>query len=217
MNGIGADIWGTSDQFRYAYKTLTGNGTIVARVHSIANSNTWAKAGVMIRQSTRARLDPRLHGHDATRHGRQRRQLPAASGGHGASTNDDAATAVTAPYWVKVERAGDNFTGSISPDGVTWTQFGTAQTIAMTGPVLIGLAVCSHDAARPRAEFSDIKTTGNVTRRWQIGGDRRSAADGQLGRRPVPDGQGQRRQDQDAGSPDTIGRAARVGSSGRSR
>ncbi|NLH44031.1 MAG: hypothetical protein GX448_19515, partial [Planctomycetes bacterium] len=54
MNGQGADIWGTSDQFRYAYKTLTGNGTIVARVHSIYNTpgnDGWSKAGVMIRQS----------------------------------------------------------------------------------------------------------------------------------------------------------------------
>ncbi|NLH44179.1 MAG: hypothetical protein GX448_20260, partial [Planctomycetes bacterium] len=54
MNGQGSDIWGTSDQFRYAYKTLTGNGTIVARVHSIYNTpgnDGWSKAGVMIRQS----------------------------------------------------------------------------------------------------------------------------------------------------------------------
>ena len=58
---------------------------------------------------------------------------------------------------------------SISPDGVTWTQLGTAQTIPMTGPVLIGLALCSHDAAvATGAEFSDISTTGNVTGDWQV-------------------------------------------------
>ena len=54
MNAIGTDIWGTADQFRFAYKTLTGNGTIVARVDSLYNSNVWAKAGVMIRQNTDA-------------------------------------------------------------------------------------------------------------------------------------------------------------------
>jgi hypothetical protein len=76
---------------------------------------------------------------------------------------------VAAPYWVKIERAGNNFTGSISPDGKTWTQLGTAQTITMTGPVLIGLALCSHDATiSTGAEFSNISMTGNVTGAWQV-------------------------------------------------
>ena len=39
----------------------------------------------------------------------------------------------------------------------------------MTGPVLIGLALCSHDAAiATGAEFSNISTTGNVTGTWQV-------------------------------------------------
>jgi hypothetical protein len=87
----------------------------------------------------------------------------------GASTNDDkAAPAVAAPYWVKVERKGNSFTGSISPDGKTWTPLGTAQTITMTNPVLIGLAVTSHDAALTTvAEFSNVSITGTVTGAWQ--------------------------------------------------
>ncbi|UCF17859.1 MAG: LamG domain-containing protein, partial [Phycisphaerales bacterium] len=51
MTGSGADIWGTSDEFHFAYKTLTGPGTIVARVNSIQNTHNWAKAGVMIRET----------------------------------------------------------------------------------------------------------------------------------------------------------------------
>jgi hypothetical protein len=75
---------------------------------------------------------------------------------------------IAAPYWVKVERKGNNFTGSISPDGKTWTQLGTAQTIVMTNPVLIGLAVTSHDAAlTTTAEISNVSTTGTVTGSWQ--------------------------------------------------
>ena len=66
-----------------------------------------------------------------------------------ASTNNDSGTRVAAPYWVKIERKGDAFTGFISPDGVTWTQLGTAQTIAMGNPVYIGLAVTSHVAGAP--------------------------------------------------------------------
>ncbi len=39
----------------------------------------------------------------------------------------------------------------------------------MTDPVLIGLAVCSHDAAvATAAEFSNVTFTGNVTGGWQM-------------------------------------------------
>jgi len=57
VNGSGTDIWnnGTAgdyrDEFHFAYKTLTGTGTIIARVDSVQNTNGWAKAGVMIRET----------------------------------------------------------------------------------------------------------------------------------------------------------------------
>jgi hypothetical protein len=54
MTGSGTDIWETADEYHYAYKTLTGVGSIQAQVISIDNTNGWAKAGVMIRES----LDP---------------------------------------------------------------------------------------------------------------------------------------------------------------
>ncbi|NLH42522.1 MAG: hypothetical protein GX448_11845 [Planctomycetes bacterium] len=171
MNGVGADIWGTSDAFRLAYKSLNGDGTIVARVESISNSNAWAKGGVMIRQS----IEPgSVHAFMPITPG-------GSSGGNGASfqrrltaggdstNNDNTGAVVAAPYWVKVERKGNAFSGFISPDGKTWTQLGTAQMITMTGPVLIGLALCSHDAAVPTgAEFSNVAMTGNVTGAWQV-------------------------------------------------
>ena len=51
MNGMGTDIWDNADQFRFVYKQLTGNGSIVARVDSLARSDEWSKAGVMIRET----------------------------------------------------------------------------------------------------------------------------------------------------------------------
>lgn len=47
----GADVWGGADAFHYIYQPMTGDGTIVARVASVQNTNQWTKAGVMIRES----------------------------------------------------------------------------------------------------------------------------------------------------------------------
>jgi hypothetical protein len=53
LSAAGTDIWNTTDEFRYAFKRLTGS-SIIARVDSITNTNAWAKGGVMIRET----LDP---------------------------------------------------------------------------------------------------------------------------------------------------------------
>jgi hypothetical protein len=170
MNAIGTDIWNNGDQFRFAYKTLNGDGSMVARVGSIVNSNAWAKGGVMIRQSiepgsTHAFMPITPGGTGGGNGASFQRRLAT----NGASANTDSTTLVGPPYWVKIERKGNSFSGYISPDGVVWTQLGTTETITMTNPVLIGLALCSHDAAIvTSAEFSNISATGNVTGNWQV-------------------------------------------------
>src|SRR5260370_37643371 len=52
IDGAGADIYGTNDQFHYVYQTLNGDGTIFALVRYQTDSSDWTKAGVMIKQST---------------------------------------------------------------------------------------------------------------------------------------------------------------------
>src|SRR6185436_16118563 len=49
--GAGADVWGAADALHYVYAPLNGDGTIVARVTAVQNTNVWVKAGVMIRES----------------------------------------------------------------------------------------------------------------------------------------------------------------------
>ena len=54
VDGSGSDIWADADQFQYAYQPRDGNGTITARVTAQTNTDPWAKAGIMIKQSTTA-------------------------------------------------------------------------------------------------------------------------------------------------------------------
>ena len=51
VNGGGADIGGTADQFYMVYRPLSGDGEIVARVESLTRTDNQAKAGVMIREA----------------------------------------------------------------------------------------------------------------------------------------------------------------------
>ena len=49
LMGGGADIWGSSDQFHYAYNRVSGNVRISAGFEWVVKSNDWAKYGVMLR------------------------------------------------------------------------------------------------------------------------------------------------------------------------
>jgi concanavalin A-like lectin/glucanase superfamily protein len=168
MNGIGADIWGTGDQFRYAYKSLTGDGSMIARVDSLDNSpSTWAKAGVMIRQGIGTGSQHSMmcmtggDGNGASWQGRVSAGLD--------SVNADATDPVAPPYWVKIERSGNTLTGSLSADGETWTQLGDPREVQMDDPVLIGLALTSHLATQATsAQFSNVSFTGSVSGAWTV-------------------------------------------------
>ena len=169
MTGSGADIWNNGpgageyyDEFHYAYKTLTGVGSIVAKVESVDNTNVWAKAGVMIRQS----LEPgSVHATMVVTPGQgvsfQRRTFTG-----DVSSNTDT-TGIVAPYWVKIERdLAGNFTASSSANGTTWTILGT-ENIQMGANVYIGLALTSHAAALTcQAVFANVTTTGSVGPQW---------------------------------------------------
>jgi len=168
LAGDGTDIWNNSDDFVYAYKTLTGDGTMVARVTSVGTgSNTWAKGGVMIRDSINGGstfVDTVITGGGGN--GASFQFRPVADAACGTST--DAATVLTAPYWVKIERIGDNIGGYISTNGTAWTPLGVPQAIKMTAPVLIGICMTSHAAGENRTfQFDSITTTGGVTGTWQ--------------------------------------------------
>jgi len=169
MTASGADIWSVNgveaDEFHFAYKMLTGAGSIVAKVNSVDNTNGWAKAGVMIRES----LNPdSAHALACVTPGNGVAfQYRPSTGGTSGNYNQ---TGVAAPYWVKLERSiSGNFTVSHSANGSTWSLVtgATAQTISMGSNIYIGLALTSHDAALTcQAVFSNVTTTGTVSGQW---------------------------------------------------
>jgi regulation of enolase protein 1 (concanavalin A-like superfamily) len=157
VQGAGADVWGTADAFHYAYQSLTGDRTIVARVASIAASEPWAKLGVMIRASTRPDSPHAFMLVSTSRgHAFQRRVVAG-----GASTHTAGATG-TMPRWVRLQRTGDVFTASASLDGITWATVGR-ETIAMPATVHVGLVAHSHTTTAVATATFDHVTIASPT------------------------------------------------------
>jgi hypothetical protein len=54
IQSAGSDIWDISDSFGYMFRPFAGDGEILSQVVGIQNTDTFAKAGVMLRET----LDP---------------------------------------------------------------------------------------------------------------------------------------------------------------
>jgi O-glycosyl hydrolase len=158
VSGGGADIWGTSDQFHYAYQTISGDSTVIARVDSLTNTNGWAKAGVMIRDGTAA--NAKHASVVITPSNGVAFQRRTSTGGTSTSTQ---VTGITAPRWVRLVRSGNNFTASYSSNGTSWTTIGSAVTITLSAP-RAGLAVTSHaQGTLCTSVMSNVSVSGGPT------------------------------------------------------
>ena len=145
-----------TDEFSLASQVLSGNGTLTARLTSLAGAEQsqsgsatgagqptmgapvpWAKAGLIVKQSTK-----RGSAYAAVM----------ATGGHGVRmqynyTGDIAGPSGTvsagSPRWLRLTRVGDTITGYASTDGATWTTVGTVQLATAAKTVQIGMFVAS--------------------------------------------------------------------------
>lgn len=149
----GTDIWYQSDEFRFVYRAMTGDGVIIARVQNLYPGEPWSKGGLMIRES----LSPGSKHASIFRTGTQGLAFQ-----HRGATNDwtnhDAGTAEFGAAWIKLERQGSTFTGSYSWDGVNWAAVGQIG-LSMSGSVYVGLALTSHSQAYASVDFTNVYAT----------------------------------------------------------
>ncbi|MGB2865027.1 MAG: hypothetical protein WBC05_16995, partial [Sedimentisphaerales bacterium] len=163
MTGSGIDIWDNSDQFHFAFKEVTGTAKITAKVESVENTQEFAKAGVMIRDSLDA--DSANIAVFITPENGVRFQYRNTADG---TTDRQFFEGITAPQWVRLERtSGGLVRAYYSADGTTWERFDLIQ-VTMSSPMYIGLAVTSHDADLTcEAKFSNVSFPDtNVDMQW---------------------------------------------------
>ncbi len=137
--GSGIDIWNQVDSFHFVYRAVSGDCTNIVRVDSLQNTDPWAKVGIMLRDT----LNPdsvNVFMTMTSQNGALFSQRTA-TGGACASSG---LLGVAAPYWVKLVRNGDTFTGFVSPDFTTWTQVGSTN-VSMAASAFVGMAVTAHN------------------------------------------------------------------------
>ena len=168
MTGSGADIGGSSDEFHYAFKQLTGEASITVKVDSITETHSWAKAGVMIRETLES--DSLYAMVAVTPSGRVAFGFRSTSSLDSHSTHT-ATGAITLPHWIRLTRSGNNlFSAEHSVDGTNWVPVESsdpgdpsAWNVLMKPDVYIGLAVSAHDdEAACEATFSNVTVSGGV-------------------------------------------------------
>ena len=154
-HGPGGEV--VTDSFSFVRQPLTGNGSITARVAAltgehanlsagpaqVGNGNTvpgltaWAKAGIIIKQST----------HQGSAYAAMM-----VTGSHGVRmqynyTGDTAgmpgSVSAARPRWLRLTRSGDTITGYESADGTHWTQVGAVQLAGLPSTVQVGIFATS--------------------------------------------------------------------------
>jgi hypothetical protein len=164
-----------TDSFYFAHQTLSGNGTITARLTSLtgeysagggmrANGSPvsgfthgiqpWSKAGIMIKASTK-----------------QGSAYAAmlVTGSHGVRmqwnyTGDTAglpgAASASSPRWLRLTRSGDTVTGYDSADGTHWTQVDRVTLSGLPQAAQVGLFATSPGHAVYQTSFGASSSTG---------------------------------------------------------
>ena len=171
-HGPGGEV--VTDSFSFARQPLTGTGTLTAEVTSLTGKHAnlgsgpvqvgdgnmvpglveWAKAGIIIKQST----------HQGSAYAAMM-----VTGGHGVRmqynfTGDTAgmAGAVSAahPRWLRLTRSGDTITGYDSANGTHWTQVGTVQLTGLPSTVQVGMFATSPGYTVTQNSFGGASNNG---------------------------------------------------------
>jgi RHS repeat-associated protein len=162
VTAAGSDIWGTSDEFRFVHQQMTGDGTVMATVTGLGNTDPWAKAGLMIRESLSANARNAMV--LVTPSNNSAFQYRSTTGGSSSST---AGPYTWMPARLRLVRTGNTITGSISQDGgSTWTQVGSITLSGLPSTVYVGLAVTSHNtgtATTGTFENISVPSSGGAT------------------------------------------------------
>ena len=148
-------IASTEDSGSFGWQTLSGAGSITARLSVLSNTSTSARIGVTIRESLAANSRQLFIGVDGTGKYQWIRRLTTA----GSTSKTTKAAVASAAIWVRLVRSSNVFTAYQSTNGTTWTKIGSS-TVTLPSNCYVGLWVSSGDKGLlSSSKFTNVVVT----------------------------------------------------------
>ncbi len=140
VSGSGENVWGAADAFQFAWTKVEGDVAIEADIAFVGTgTNPHRKAMLMIRQGLEADaayVDAAVHGDGLTSI-----QFRADKAGQ----TQEVQSNLAGPARVRIERQGDYARLYVAEAGQPLRFSGGAARVAFSGPLYVGIGVCSHD------------------------------------------------------------------------
>ncbi|BCU79453.1 RICIN domain-containing protein [Luteolibacter sp. LG18] len=162
VTGGGSEIWTYgNDSCHFAYRQVTGDFSITAKVESLQNTSGAAKIGVMFRDSLAANAGQRAWvaikpGQNLEYHMRGWTNVLG-----GTNWDKGSRSFPDSKFWVKIQRVGRIVALYVSADGTSWAGVGEGDFSNLGSTNYIGLVVCSMANGTPNtATFSNVSMTG---------------------------------------------------------
>jgi len=168
----GADIWGVKDEFNFFYIERMGDFDLVSRIESLTAPHLYTKAGLMAREDLTVncrhiyfQVFPNNNPRNKNNGGfefqyRMKKGEEMKAIYPGSSEGMPEFPVMFPDTWIRLQRAGNDFTVYWSKDGKTWKVY-TTFSLELPEKVYLGLAVTSHNVNdSATAIFRDI---GEIT------------------------------------------------------
>lgn len=160
LEGAGSEIWSGNDSCFFAYRALTGNSAIIAKVESVQDTSPAAKAGVMMRTDLE-QGSPRAW-MAVTSGGNLEQNMPGLAVYGGTNYGNKVLATGLSSYWVKLERIGNAITGYVSPDGTNWAATNVGRiNEPLPETIYVGLVVsAAKNGTLNSSTFSHVQISG---------------------------------------------------------
>jgi hypothetical protein len=159
IEGSGADIWGTADEFHFASTSRSGDFDVTAHVADVENVNRWTKAGLMVREALDAGARHAAILATPTSEKPVSFQRRPVAGGTSVHTSGPSTTQA---IWLRLVRTGDVIAAFYRlTETDSWVEVGSQDISGLSVDVHVGLAVSSHvDGTLATAIFDHVSFQG---------------------------------------------------------
>ncbi|GAA1825092.1 ThuA domain-containing protein [Agromyces salentinus] len=158
ISGAGDDAWQGTDEYSTLYAPAGGDDAweAVVKVDAQQNTNGAAKAGLIVRNDlTQPGTSPGYAMVGVRPSGGI--EFLADPDGNGQLNTSVQGGTTSYPTWVKLKRAGADYTAYFSKNGTTWTQVGGTVNLAGAAAVQdVGMFMVSHATGAGTVDFADF-------------------------------------------------------------